>query len=225
MRTRTVTALGAVLAAAVLIPLSVRIEPTPPKARPGTAGAAIPADQTSFDPDRTVREMWGARVLPYLEAKAGPFADVRREIASDPDAAGRKFGHRQEAEGAPWTIVTKAEGRIVAANTASRAATVDVDTDGDGKADLAVQIGPVIKGTALRDALDFVSFGSFTNQIDYARLAKSMNAYVDDTVLSKLPRDGLAGRKVALLGAFTLERPDRPPVVTPAELTLGDASP
>ena len=33
----------------------------------------------------------------------------------------------------------------------------------------SVQIGPAMRGTAIRDALDFVSFNDFTNQIDFAR--------------------------------------------------------
>ena len=39
----------------------------------------------------------------------------------------------------------------------------------DGKPTTVVlQIGPVIFGTALRDALPFIAFGDFVNQIDYA---------------------------------------------------------
>ena len=71
------------------------------------------------------------------------------------------------------------EGKIVASNTQSRAATIDVDVDGDGKADLRAQIGPAMRGTALRDALDFVDFNSFKNQIDFAQFGKSFNTYVE----------------------------------------------
>ena len=77
----------------------------------------------------------------------------------------------------------RVEGKIVAANTQSRAATIDVDVDGDGKADARVQIGPAMRGTALRDSLDFVQFNEFTNQIDFAQFGKAFNAYADKTVL------------------------------------------
>jgi predicted lipoprotein len=87
-----------------------------------------------------------------------------------------------------------------------------------------VQIGPAIRGTALRDALDFVSFNSFTNQIDFARFGKAFNTHVDRTILQGLPRDGLIGRSVTALGAFPLEGGDGPPLLTPVEISIGPNS-
>ena len=67
-----------------------------------------------------------------------------------------------------------------------------------------MQIGPAMRGTAIRDALDFVSFNDFTNQIDFARFGKAFNPTVNRTVLEKLPRDNLIGRKVTVIGAYAL---------------------
>ncbi|WP_246694530.1 DUF2291 family protein, partial [Mesorhizobium sp. M2E.F.Ca.ET.209.01.1.1] len=71
--------------------------------------------------------------------------------------------------------------------------------------DARVQIGPAMRGTALRDSLDFVQFNDFTNQIDFAQFGKAFNAYADKTVLSKLPREALEGRTAKVLGAYTIE--------------------
>lgn len=185
-------------------------------------GAQAGSGAAAFDPDKMAREMWGTKIVPYLEAKAGPFADVRSLIAESPDEAGKRFGYREKPEGMPWTIATRFEGRIVAANTASRAATIDVDVDGDGVADAVVQIGPVIRGTALRDGLDFISFNAFTNQIDYAQFAKSLNTRMAQTTLAKLPREDLNGRRITVIGVFPLDKPGDKPLVTPAVATLGD---
>ena len=35
-----------------------------------------------------------------------------------------------------------------------------------------LQIGPVIKGTSIRDSLDFLKFDDFTNQLEFARVCK-----------------------------------------------------
>ena len=59
-----------------------------------------------------------------------------------------------------------------------------------------------MRGTALRDSLDFVSFNDFKNQIDYAQFGKAFNQYAVRTVLSDLPRDSLVGRSV--VGARSL---------------------
>ena len=133
-------------------------------------------------------------MLPYLKGKAGAFQEVSKLAASDAKAAGEKYGNPKKQANSPWTYVATVKGKIVASNTQSRAATIDVDVDGDGKADLRAQIGPALRGTALRDALDFVDFNSFKNQIDFAQFGKSFNTYANANVLSKLPRDGLDGR-------------------------------
>ena len=112
------------------------------------------------------------------------------------------------------------DGTIVAADTQSRAATIGVDVTGRGKTDATVQIGPAIFGTSIRDALSFVSFNDFTNQIDFAKYGDAFNAYVNRETLEKLPRKDLIGRKVSLLGAYTLDGSD-PPVVTPVEIAIG----
>jgi predicted lipoprotein len=185
-------------------------------------GVDIFFDDKSFDPDKMAREMWDSKVIPYLDQKAGLFAEIKAAIAKDPDQAGRTYGYREKEEGSPWTLVARLEGRIIAANTESRAATIDVDIDNDNVADAAVQIGPVIRGTALRDSLDFVSFNAFTNQIDFAKFAKSLNTHMSKMALARLPREDLVGRTVSLVGVFALEGKSAKPLVTPATIRLGD---
>lgn len=173
-----------------------------------------------FDPDKMVAEMWDAKVIPYLRGKAGDFKDVRALEKASPDEAGEKYGHKEKQGTSPWTVVVKLTGKIVAANVESRAGTIDVDADSDGKADARVQIGPVMRGTALRDTLDFVSFNDFTNQIDFAQFGKAFNVHVDKTITSKLPRDALIGKDVTILGAYPFGPASELPLVTPAELAL-----
>ena len=70
-----------------------------------------------FDPDKMVASIWTAKVVPYFEKKAGPFAEVRDLAAKSPDEAGAKFGYRPKSGDAPWTFMVKLEGVIVEANT------------------------------------------------------------------------------------------------------------
>jgi predicted lipoprotein len=140
---------------------------------------------------------------------------------TDAAAAGAKYGNPNKQANSPWTFAVRLEGMIVAANTQSRAATIDVDVDGDGKADARVQIGPAVRGTALRDSLDFIQFNDFTNQIDFAQFGKAFNSYVDKTVLAKLPREALEGRSAKVVGAYTLGSGQDLPLVTPAEAEIG----
>lgn len=194
-----------------------KIVATPQKQASGAGDSNI----AGFDPNAMVRAMWDAKVIPYLSARAGNLPDVVALARANPDEAGRRFGYRAKEGSEPWTFAVKIDGRIIAAETASRAGTISVDTGGDGKIAAIVQIGPAMRGTAIRDSLDFVSFNDFKNQIDYAQFGKAFNQHAIQTILSRLPRDALVGRNVTALGAFTLEAGDQPPLVTPAQLTLG----
>ncbi|MBS3647807.1 DUF2291 family protein [Pseudaminobacter sp. 19-2017] len=193
-----------------------KILPTPAEGDTAAAGG-------KFDPDAMVAKIWDAKVIPYLEQKAGPFAEVDALARSDAKAAGEKYGNPNKQANSPWTYAVRVDGKIVAANTKSRAASidVDVDVDGDGKADLRAEIGPAMRGTALRDVLDFVNFNEFINQIDFAQYGKAFNTYADKTVLSKLPRENLEGHNVRLLGAYVPANGSDLPLLTPAKAEIG----
>lgn len=213
--------LAAAVAAGLLL-ASCRFIPTADV--PALANANAPSGSGAFDPDMMVASIWSSKVVPYFEKKAGPLLEVRDLAAKSPEEAGAKFGYHPKSEQSPWTYVVKFEGKIVAADTQSRASTITVDVSGQGKGDAIVQIGPAMRGTAIRDALDFVSFGDFTNQIDFARYGKAFNTYVNQTTLEKLPRDALVGRKVTVLGAYSFVSAAETPLITPVELTLGPQS-
>jgi predicted lipoprotein len=208
------TLLVAMLAAAALPGCKIVKTPTAEEQAAETA-------KTAFNPSDKVEAIWQSQAIPSIEKRAGDFKQVLSAIAANPDDAGAKFGHREKEGNAPWTYVVKFEGKIVAADTQSRAATIDVDTDGDGKADAKVQIGPALRGTALRDSLDFVNFNEFKNQIEWAQFGKAFNEKVNALLLQALPRDGLAGKTVKVTGAFPMPPSGQLPLVTPATLTLG----
>ncbi|YCI04892.1 DUF2291 family protein [Ensifer sp. D2-11] len=186
-----------------------------------TAEEAAEAASGGFNPNRMVAEIWDAKVLPYLDRKAGPFAEVAALAESDPQAAGAKYGHKEKQGSAPWTFAARLSGTIVKAETKSRSAYVEVDANGDGKADARVQIGPAIRGTAIRDSLDFVNFNEFKNQIEWAQFGKAFNTHVNGLVLEKLSRDGLVGKKLDAVGAYPLPAKGQLPLFVPAQLTVG----
>ncbi|MDQ6433956.1 DUF2291 family protein [Mesorhizobium sp. LHD-90] len=206
-----------ILAALVLSLAGCKILPTP------TEEDAAAAKAGAFNPGKMVEDIWASKVIPYLQQKAGPFAEVDALAKSDAKAAGEKYGNPKKQANSPWTYAVRVEGKIVASNTTSRAGSIDVDVNGDGKADMRAQIGPAMRGTALRDVLDFVNFNEFVNQIDYAEFGKAFNTFADRTVLSKLPREALDGNAVKLLGAYVPASGTALPLMVPAEAEIGPA--
>jgi predicted lipoprotein len=182
---------------------------------------AAQAAKSAFDPAAKVDAIWQSQAVPDLEKRAGDLKTVMQAVASNPDEAGAKFGNPRKQSTSPWTYAVKLNGKVVAADTATRAATLDVDVDGDGQADAKVQIGPAIRGTALRDALDFVDFNEFKNQIEWAQFGKAFNEKANTSFLAALPRDGLTGKTVEVTGAFPLPTSGQLPLITPSALTLG----
>lgn len=203
---------------ALAVPLAAcRIEKTP-VADASRSATSVFVNDDSFNPDSMVAADWDSHVVPGLRDKAGPYDAVADAVAKDPDAAGDRFGWREKQAGATWTYAARVEGVITAANTESRAATVDVRTEGGHT--VTLQIGPVVRGTAIRDSVTFRPFGSFKNQVDYAQYGKALNARANTAALATVPRDGLVGRKVEALGAFQAGAGGAVPLVTPVEIHL-----
>lgn len=186
-----------------------------------TAEEAAEAASGGFNPGRQVAEIWDSKVIPFLEKRAGPFQEVAALSKSDLDAAAAKYGHKEKEGSAPWTFAARVSGTIIKAETASRAAYLDTDVDGDGVADVRIQIGPVIRGTAIRDSLDFVNFNEFKNQIQWAEFGKAFNVHINGLILEKLPREGLEGKKIEALGAYLLPSAGQPALLTPATISIG----
>ncbi len=207
---------GALIAALVAAALpGCKIIKTPTAEEKAAAAA-----KTAFDPNAKVEAIWQSQAVPYYQKRAGELKDVVAAVAAGPDQAGEKYGNPKKQASAPWTYAVKFTGKVVAADTQSRAATLDVDADGDGKADAKVQIGPALRGTALRDTLDFVNFNEFKNQIEWAQFGKAFNEKANTAFLSALPRDGITGKTVTVVGAFPLPSGSDLPLVTPSELTV-----
>jgi predicted lipoprotein len=191
---------------------------------PTAAERAAAAAKSAFDPLAKVDAIWKSQALPYLEKRAGALNDVTALIATSPDRAGAKFGNPKKQASAPWTYAVKIKGKVVAVDAASRAGTMEIDADGDGKADAKVQIGPAIRGSALRDTLDFVDFNSFKNQIEWAQFGKAFNERINIDILKPLARDGLVGKTVSVVGAFPLPNSGDAPLITPSSLTVEPSS-
>ncbi len=89
-------------------------------------------------------------------------------------------------------------GVVREVNTESRSGRLVVALE-DG-AEVSILIGPVILGTALRDALG-VEFSEFTNQLDYAAVANALNDRVVQEVVAGVQLEGLVGKSVSFTGA------------------------
>ena len=203
------------LAAALALP-GCRIIKNAPE---GEGTGVIPEGEAGDDARIAVLldKTYEAELLPLI-AKALPVADLRTALAGGLDAAGAAHGNRGSGEGAAWNFAVKGEGRVVEANLTSRARKAMVDVDGDGAADLTLQLGPVIKGSSLRDVAPFYRFGDFRDQIEFAKLARALNDRASAALV--VPEGDIVGKTVSFSGTLDLKAATEPWLVTAVTLSV-----
>lgn len=179
--------------------------------------ASAPA---GFDGASFAEGVWASQALPYFAESARPVAEVIPAIAADFAAAGTDFGYRA-GEGSPWSFIVSGAGTVMAKNTESRAGTLEVAVDGVADP-VVLQIGPVIRGNAVRDALPFVSFRDFTNQMEYADAGKGLTALAVAGFAGSVEAIAV-GDAVTFTGAISLSRAGDALLITP--VTLEKAAP
>ncbi|WP_052889969.1 DUF2291 family protein [Thermogemmatispora carboxidivorans] len=159
----------------------------------------------TFDPETYVQRIWASRVVPTVVQQAHDASEVLAALKANQQAAQQRYGH-QEGDG-PYTFMVKGLGRVVSVNTTSRNGTLSLDLPPyDGRADLSLQIGPVILGTAIRDGVGFIHFSQFVNQIQYAQVADALNARAVQVAQSIHPTQ-LKGKLIQFYGVFALTDP------------------
>lgn len=166
------------------------------------------------------REIWDTDVMPTVTAHLVPLDELRSALAQDVDAAGDAHGLRPEGEANPWNFAISGTGTIIEAKTESRAAKLHLDTDGDGEIDVTLQLGPIVRGTTLRDAMPFLLFSDFRDQIEFAKLGNGLNAMAHERLT--IPEGDLVGQTVAFEGMFTFRDLNSTLEVVPTAMTVGE---
>jgi predicted lipoprotein len=184
-RSRRGLAAGLV-AAAVVVALAIL--------RPWTVVPVRSTSPAAFDPHAYVASIWTSQVLPTAEASA---IDLQAYLARQADPA---------VTALPATRAVFVRGRATVAEIDQRSrvglARLGLERATDSPA-VAIQVGPVLRGTALRDALPFVRFTDFLNQLEFAAVSNALNEQVVEAVLAGMNVGGLAGRDVTFLGAVS----------------------
>lgn len=160
--------------------------------------------EDAFDATTYADKIWDAKTLAEFKTKAVDLDTLLPAIAADPNKAGKTYGNGG-GEGNPWTYRIKGVGKVAAVDTASRHAIVTLEVatkNGARKVDL--QIGPVVFGTALRDALPAIHFGDFVNQIQYAQVSRALNDRAVKDVSHAFDWKDALGKSVAFYAAATL---------------------
>lgn len=208
-------------ASVVLLVLVVYAVVDPPwtvKSLKSQGGTSAAAGSTNLDPNKYVEAIWSSKLLPTVKSTAVDLTTLLPELRTNPAATIKRFGNYASTGGSPAFLV-KGSGRVVSVDTTSLVSKAGIALGSRPKADVFMQIGPILTGTDVRDALKFINFNQFVNQVSYEEVSISINTRIRERVLSRLAPGTLKGKKIAFSGAFTFV-PGAPVLVTPVTVEL-----
>jgi predicted lipoprotein len=185
---------------------------------PTTGKPIIGNEDQQFNAANYVESIWEAQVIPALQSSANDLTTVLEALRENSAAASTQYGRREGSQ--PYSFMVTGTGTILSVNLESRAGLALIDLNADGTADASLAIGPVIRGTAVRDSLPFIRFNQFTNQMEYAAVSNEIHTLINQNVLTPIgDLTTLQGKNITFYGAFTLGDVNTI-IVTPAILTV-----
>lgn len=180
-----------VVAVALFIALSACV---PWTVRPIDDDSAKSNATTSKTPAAYVDSVWDTKLIPAILNSATEARTLLDGLASKTGAAAQKYS------------TVKGSGRVLKADMSSRNGLLLIDVAPfDGKADVSIQVGPVIRGSALRDATGVIPFNDFANQLAFADANNALNDRVLKSVLGQIDPKALVGHMVEFAGALEVE--------------------
>lgn len=159
---------------------------------------------------------WQQKLVPQVAHDAKPLAQLMKELqsAKDFDTACKTYGYRSQEEN-PCVFSVSVQGEVTGVNTTSRSGKMTVK-DASGET-VTVQMGPIIRGTALRDVYKGASYQDFNDQVLFGDYGRAINQQASNMMQSFKPK---TGDKVALAGVFSSwDIPQQAPDITPAQIT------
>ena len=175
-----------------------------------------------FDADQYVESIWESQVLPEFEKSAMDLTEIKQALEEDCQKACEKYGVISNDKSC-CIFVVSAEGTLKDVNRESRNGMATIEIEGENAPyTIQLQIGPVYKGASLRDALPFIKFSDFKNQVDFSGISSALNRKVDTDIIPMANLEESIGESICVKGAFSIKNEEDDIVITPVALVRGD---
>jgi predicted lipoprotein len=170
----------------------------------GSASGSGNVNGTSadFDAQAYIKGVFQSKAVPELEKKAVDFTTLMTESKGDFSTVGAKYGQRADANSI-YNFIVKGSAKVDDVKTELRAGYIVLKVDGyTGTVPVKMQVGPVFKGTSLRDSISFLKFDDFRNQVTFAALSTALHKQITDDLFSKIKPADLKGKTIEFSGTF-----------------------
>ena len=160
-----------------------------------------------FNAGDDVEAIWEESALPEMNENA---VDLKEFLEAD------EYGKYSMGDSGELSYVVKGSGTVEEVNTQSQAGYMAIKLDGyNGTEVIKIQIGPVYKGSSIRDSLSFINY---KNQEQWAAVSQSINEVVAKDVVEPAKPDSLQGKTISFVGAFTVSTGSSDVLITPVVL-------
>ncbi len=180
---------------------------------------ALLTGEKVFDPATVASNFWKNNSKEYFKNNCYELSDLIKEANGDFVSISKK-GHYSMGDSGELSFIVKGSGTVTEVKNKLKSGYVVFDLDNNTSEDVKtrLQIGPVFKGSAVRDSINLISYKDYKNQIEWAQVSVSLHNLILNEVLSKVDFDNLTGKKIEFIGCFTVGSGALR--ITPVELTV-----
>lgn len=175
--------------------------------------------KTTFNASESASGLW-EQAKDNIEEKAVYLPDFLKEADGELVSLADQYGKYSMGTTGSISYPVKGSGMAVEVNQEKKAGYITVKLDEyEGTEVIKLQIGSIYKGSSTRDSLDFINFGDYTNQEEWAAISRELHTLIDEYVVQPAAPVSLAGKKISFVGTFTVDGNDEL-LITPVNLTV-----
>ena len=160
-----------------------------------------------FDAKAYVDNIWQSKIIPTISKEANEITFILDELFKNKEVTEEKYGGRSGT--GSYSFMIKGKGEVISLNTASRVGTLSVKLEKQYDSEIFITLGPVIKKDSIRDAVKFIKFNDFVNQLDFADVSRIIKVRVLNEIIGPLNLKEITGKKLKFEGAITFDRKDK----------------
>lgn len=175
--------------------------------------------EVAFNPTEEATKFWNEKAHDYFEKGAVDLKTLISEANGDFASVASKYGHYSMGDKGELSFIVRGEGKVNLVKNKLRAGYLGLEMAGTDPYKVRLQIGPVFKGSAVRDSISLISFKDYQNQIEWAQVSVAFHELIVRDVLSKIDIEGSLDKQVEFIGCFTVGAQNTLQV-TPVELVV-----
>ncbi|ACQ93444.1 putative lipoprotein [Tolumonas auensis DSM 9187] len=139
----------------------------------------------NMTPKDIAEKLWG-QIVPEAKQKSITWEKIKSEVTTAKSGKNKSY-------------FVSFEGVVDALDTSTKERSIKINVAGDN---VSLQLGPIVKGNAIRDAASFIQFDQFKNQVQFAKLSKELNKKA--LLGISMPDAAWQGKSVDVLAAATI---------------------